>query len=119
MDYIKFIEKPHFIAKTDRIDDECLEGYVFEDFNGFMFKIKTPYYRDWKLMRKVATSTLHKGHYPYTGQLITTESNKFYGWLLQRYRAFIEANNKEGRYNLMNTNIITLREMYKGEMEDE
>jgi predicted kinase/predicted phosphodiesterase len=33
--------------------DNLLEGYVIEDSNGFMFKIKLPYYSFWKYMRTV------------------------------------------------------------------
>ena len=28
------------------------EGLVFEDSNGYMFKLKTPYYQFWKYMRR-------------------------------------------------------------------
>ena len=34
-------------------EDNLLEGYVIEDSNGFMFKIKLPYYSFWKYMRTV------------------------------------------------------------------
>ena len=32
---------------------ECIEGFVFEDANGFMVKYKTPWYKNWKLVRGV------------------------------------------------------------------
>lgn len=32
---------------------ECLEGFVFEDANGFMVKYKTPWYKNWKLVRGI------------------------------------------------------------------
>ena len=34
-----------------------IEGFVFEDANGFMTKCKTGYYNFWKFMRSVADST--------------------------------------------------------------
>ena len=119
MDYIKFIEKPHFVTKTDRIDDECIEGFVFEDANGFMFKLKTPYYNEWKMLRGLTHSVLKRGIYNHTGRLLTEESNNFYGWIRKKYNNFIMNNDKIGRYNLMQKDIITLREMYKGETENE
>lgn len=34
-----------------KITDKRLEGYVLEDANGFMFKVKLPYYNFWKKIR--------------------------------------------------------------------
>ena len=119
MDYISLINKDYFTLRTDRIDDECVEGFVFEDDDGFMFKLKTPYYREWKMLRNVAHTVLKTGTYNYTSRLLTKESNDFYGWLRWQYNNFIVNNDKDGRYELMQTDIITLRDMYKGEKENE
>lgn len=34
--YIENASSPNFAYQTSRIDDKCIEGYVFEDANGFM-----------------------------------------------------------------------------------
>ena len=41
--------------QIEETSDDCqmddTEGYVYEDATGYMFKLKTPYYNFWKLMR--------------------------------------------------------------------
>lgn len=39
--------------KEVNVDSNLLEGYVIEDSEGFMFKIKLPFYSFWKYMRTV------------------------------------------------------------------
>ena len=48
-DLVKFIETT---KKEDyKLDDDYIEGFVFEDSAGFMFKLKLPFYIKWKKMR--------------------------------------------------------------------
>lgn len=42
-----------FLEKFDDAYGSSLEGAVFEDANGYMFKYKTSYYKFWKEMRKL------------------------------------------------------------------
>lgn len=63
--------------------DNKFEGYVLEDTNGYMFKLKTQYYSLWKFMRSVAGSVVKYGDYKHKGRF---EGNKtmevFYEWLM-------------------------------------
>ena len=86
-----------------------IEGFVFEDANGFMTKCKTGYYNFWKFMRGVADSTLRSGHYRRTGALQTAESNSFYGFCR---KCFQNDRDKETKSYPYKTDIISLRDMY-------
>lgn len=70
-------------VKTEnyKYNDEYIEGFVIEDINGFMFKMKLAYYNNWKHMRNVKDSVARYGFYKNTSSLITEEQNQFYGWL--------------------------------------
>ena len=86
-----------------------IEGFVFEDVNGFMTKCKTGYYNFWKFMRGVADSTLRSGHYRRTGALQTAESNSFYGFCR---KCFHDDRDKETKSYPYKTDIISLRDRY-------
>lgn len=86
-----------------------IEGFVFEDANGFMTKCKTGYYNFWKFMRSVADSTLRSGHYRRTGALQTAESNSFYGFCR---KCFHDDRDKETKSYSYKTDIISLRDRY-------
>lgn len=87
-----------------------IEGFVFEDANGFMTKCKTGYYNFWKFMRGVADATLRSGHYRRTGALQTVEANKFYGFCRELYKNDRDSNTKSYPYK---TDIISLRDKFK------
>ena len=53
-------ELDNFLKDFDGLYKDKLEGAVFEDANGWMYKYKTSYYKFWKEMRKVK-DTLSKG----------------------------------------------------------
>lgn len=76
------------------------EGYIIEDSNGFMTKLKLPYYNEWKKMRHVQ-SLLAGGKPVNTGMLITPLQNKFY--------AFLQTKSRE---ELKLRDIVSLREEY-------
>ena len=86
-----------------------IEGFVFEDVNGFMTKCKTGYYNFWKFMRGVADSTLRSGHYRRTGALQTAQSNSFYGFCR---KCFYDDRHKETKSYPYKTDIISLREKF-------
>lgn len=85
-------------------DDKEIEGFVIEDSNGFMTKLKLYYYNFWKHMRNVAHETLKNGYIRKTGALTTPLSNNFYMWLREKYQ------NQEVEY--LPKNICQLRDMY-------
>lgn len=111
-----FIDKatdPKFRLKTDRIDDDCIEGFVFEDADGFMFKLKVSYYNDWKMLRSVANKIFRSGNINFTGALQSIESNYFYGWCRDK---FIELD-KQGRWAYSKRDIIDLRDEFRTDMK--
>lgn len=50
-----------YLKNFDETCGDTIEGAVFEDANGWMFKYKTKYYKFWKEMRKIKDQ-LAKGH---------------------------------------------------------
>lgn len=82
-----------------------IEGFVVEDSNGFMFKLKLAYYSFWKQMRHVAQETLKSGNYRRTGALTTPEANHFFGFCKKLHEA--------GEYP---THIIELRKLFMKEI---
>lgn len=75
--------------------NEYIEGFVIEDSNLFMTKVKTEYYKFWKQMRKVTSEVSNKGYIKNTSILKTPLANEFYGWLKKQ--------------NSLDKNIIELR----------
>lgn len=88
------------------INGEHIEGFVIEGSNGFMTKLKLPYYKEWKFMRSVAGIVASRGYLEKTSCLTNTLGNYFYGFLKKLY----ETDPK----HLNGANIIELRdEFYK------
>ena len=58
-----------------------IEGFVIEDNNNYMVKVKLAYYNFWKFMRSIAHETIRKGYCERTSALTTKTANLFYGWL--------------------------------------
>lgn len=91
-----------------KYDNQFVEGFVVECADGFMFKIKTEYYKFWKKMRG-ALEKLNKGRFYNTSWLQSPkEIDVFY---------FIKNMSRE---NLENKSIIDIRKEYlsiKGEAE--
>lgn len=107
--YIENASSPNFAYQTNRIDDKCVEGYVFEDANGFMFKLKTPYYNEWKMLRGVAIKIFRSGNINFTGALQSVESNYFYGWCREKFVTLT----KQERWDYSKRNIISLRDEFR------
>ena len=87
--------------------EEFVEGYVLEDSNGFMLKLKTNFYNDWKRLRGVAASTLRAGEYKWVNSLITPLEKEFYAWLQSHYKEY--ASNPD-----LPRDIISLRNKFLG-----
>lgn len=107
--YIENISSSNFEYKTNRIDDKCVEGFVFEDSTGFMFKLKTPYYNEWKMLRGAATKIFRSGNMNFTGALQSVESNYFYGWCRKKFMTLT----KQERWDYSKRDIISLRDEFK------
>ena len=107
--YIENASSPNFAYQTSRIDDKCIEGYVFEDANGFMFKLKTPYYNEWKMLRSAAIKIFRSGNINFTGALQSVESNYFYGWCREKFVTLT----KQERWDYSKRDIISLRDEFR------
>lgn len=59
-----------------------IEGFVVEDANGYMVKLKLAYYNFWKFMRSIAHEAIRKGYIDprRTAALTTPLANHFYAW---------------------------------------
>lgn len=84
-----------------------IEGFVFEDAAGYMLKMKTAYYNNWKHMRSVVESVRKFGAIRYTSSLTTKEQNEFYGFLRQKYADDPRFKDRKNRYD-----IISLRKEF-------
>jgi tRNA splicing ligase len=81
-----------------------IEGFVVEDANGYMVKLKLTYYNFWKFMRSISHETLKKGYITRTSALTTSLANEYYGWVKSLY-------NIEDKESLPK-DICTLRKMF-------
>lgn len=90
--------------------DEYIEGYVFEDSNGFMVKVKSGYYDEWKKLRGVSNMVLKCGYLRKTGMLTDELENYFYGFLKSVYNNYYK---KDEKAYSIKTDIISLRKMFE------
>lgn len=98
------------------VDDYCyngtnIEGFVIEDSNGFMVKLKLHYYKMWKRLRNVAQSMIKTGHYKYTGSLLTPIENDFYGWCKMLFQTLSKEERRVVAGNA-DTDIVSLRKQF-------
>lgn len=97
-----------YLENTDEDDiysKEDIEGVVIE-CDGFMTKLKFPYYHFWKFMRSLKDVVKRNGKIKLS-TLYNAESNYFYAWL--------KAQNEE----TLDKDIITLRKQYYTEKEEQ
>lgn len=95
----EFIEWYNDVTDEENLVDD-VEGYVIEDSNGFMVKVKLPYYKKWKKLRGVLDSVKRKGYIDRTSMLVDALENDFYNWC------------RDNRDNLPD-NILTARTMFE------
>lgn len=105
------------LSGSGSYDDGYIEGYVFEDSNGYMFKHKLMYYKVWKALRGIVPITLKYGKVSRTSGLTTKTANEFYQWLRSLYEQGErnEGGSIEFEHN-MNYKIIPLRKRWRNEM---
>lgn len=60
-----------------------IEGFVIEDSNGYMVKLKLAYYNFWKFMRSISHEAIKKGYIDpkRTAALVTPLANQFNAWV--------------------------------------
>lgn len=90
--------------------DDKIEGFVIEDANGYMVKLKLTYYNFWKFMRGIAHETLKKGYTNRTSLLTTPVANEFYVWCKKQF--------ENGKADELPRDIVTLRKMFYKEKEN-
>lgn len=87
-----------------------IEGFVIEDANGYMVKLKLTYYNFWKFIRGIAHETLKKGHTSRTLLLTTPVANEFYTWCKKQF--------ENGKADELPRDIVTLRKIFYKEKEN-
>ena len=94
------------ITENYKYEDKYIEGFVIEDSEGFMVKIKGYYYNFWKFMRNIAQETIKKGYIDKAklSALTTPAANYFYGWL----KTYVADHKDEA----IPKDIVTLRRMF-------
>ena len=95
-----------------------IEGFVIEDANGYMVKLKLTYYNFWKFMRGIAHETLKKGYTNRTSLLTTPVANEFYAWCKNEFYAWCKNEFEDGKADELPKDIVTLRKMFYKEKEN-
>ena len=104
----EFVDWYYDVLREDyEFQGRVIEGFVIEDSNGYMTKLKLTYYNFWKHLRGVAHMTLRKGYIDKTGVLTSPEANDFYGFMKNLYTT----TTPEERQSLPK-DIISLRELF-------
>lgn len=88
-----------------KFKEKYIEGFVIEDKQGFMCKLKCDYYNTWKYCRTILNTTKKQGYIVKNSSLSNKLFNDFYNWC------------KENRDNLPE-DIITARKMFLERGED-
>ena len=97
-------------AEGYEYNGRIIEGFVIEDVEGKMVKLKLQYYNFWKFMRGIAHEVLRSGYFRRTGSLTTPEANMFYSFCQKLYN---DAETRDQR-DLIPRDIVYLRnEFYK------
>ena len=95
------------LAEDYTYNNNVIEGFVIEDSNGFMTKLKLTYYNFWKFMRGLSHEVLRSGNSRKTSALTTPLANEYFGWLKKKYA--------EGNSDSLPRDICSLRKMFYSE----
>lgn len=95
------------LAEDYTYNNNVIEGFVIEDPNGFMTKLKLTYYNFWKFMRGLSHEVLRSGNSRKTSALTTPLANEYFGWLKKKYA--------EGNTDSLPRDICSLRKMFYNE----
>lgn len=111
-DWAEFFDWYQVVISEDyKYSGEDIEGFVIEDTNGYMVKLKLSYYIFWKKMRSVAMETIHNGYTKRPSLLYNAVSNEFYGFI----KCLVET---DGQENIPH-DICSLRKMFYAEKAKE
>lgn len=110
--YNKVIEEGYLYNGKSHI-----EGFVIEDQNLFMTKIKLHYYKQWKKYRSLADAMLNRGFIRYNSLITSPLDKAFYAFCKKKYRnrdknISIGDNEKELKKNGKEVSIIALRKEF-------
>lgn len=95
-DWTEFVDWYNTVTEEGyEFDGKVIEGFVIEDSNGFMTKVKLQYYNFWKSMRGVAHMVLKKGYIDKTSILYNALSNDFYGFMQNIYKTTTKEERQE------------------------
>ncbi|MDY4920645.1 MAG: RNA ligase, partial [Phascolarctobacterium sp.] len=101
--WLKEIMRPDYLY-----NESYIEGFVIEDAQKFMTKLKLHYYKKWKTLRQVADATLKHGAIKAKWKLSDEEAKAFYNWLREEVYPLRK---NDGTYTFA-TDIISLRKMF-------
>ena len=94
-----------FIETFDKTKEDEIEGFVFVDQSGFMFKYKTPFYRFWKQMRSIKEK-IDTGKYDILNhESIETETDRIIMFMKHLYLDL-------GSEEFSKLNIIQIRNLF-------
>lgn len=71
------------ISEDYKYNNRHIEGFVIEDSNGYMVKLKLCYYNFWKFMRGISHEAIRRGYvnkHKLAG-LTSAIANQYYGWV--------------------------------------
>ena len=108
----EFYDWYYEVLKEDyEYNGRIIEGFVIEDSEGFMTKLKLTYYNFWKFMRSISHEVIKTGNTRRTSALTTPLSNEYYAWV----RKLAQTEDKES----LPENICTLRDMFYEEKKND
>lgn len=107
-DWQTFFDWYYTVTAPDYLyNNRHIEGFVVEDADGYMVKLKLAYYNLWKYLRGVSYKVLRRGHLDgkETSSLTTPLMNQYYAWLK---RIYAETEDKES----IPRDICSLRKLF-------
>lgn len=106
----EFFDWYYVVTSEDyKYKNRHIEGFVIEDANGYMVKIKLHYYNFWKFMRSISHEAIRKGYIDgrKTSALTSAIANQYYGWVKTLHN--VEVENPEV---IIPKDICSLRKMF-------
>lgn len=103
-----------YLEVTDedyKYNDKYIEGFVLEDSNKYMVKLKLHYYKYWKMLRGVTKQYIKTGQLRKTGMLYNAEANHYFGYLKLVRDDYIYVNT-QGKICTKDYNFIEIRDEF-------
>lgn len=89
----EFFDWYYVVTSEDyKYKNRPIEGFVIEDNNGYMVKLKLHYYNFWKFMRSISHEAIRKGYIDprKTSALTSALANQYYGWVKTLHNVVVE-----------------------------